>query len=109
MRAAPAGAVRPTTHAPASRPGSPSGRLLPVDDALDPSQEARFDALREWRRTRAARDGVPPFIVFHDSHLRAIAVAAPTSLVDLSGVAGVGATKLDRYGDEILELLDEAG
>ncbi|HET9692011.1 MAG TPA: HRDC domain-containing protein, partial [Acidimicrobiales bacterium] len=62
-------------------------------------------ALRSWRTDRAKRDGVAPFIVFHDATLRAIAAAGPTSLEQLRGVSGVGPTKLDLYGDEVLEAL----
>jgi ATP-dependent DNA helicase RecQ len=62
-----------------------------------------FDALRETRRTLAASQGVPPYVIFHDSTLREIAAARPSSLQDLSRVQGVGAAKLERYGAAMLE------
>ena len=61
--------------------------------------------LREWRLERAKRDAVPPYVVFHDSVLHAIAHAHPASLGELSQIAGVGPAKLDRYGDEVLAAL----
>ncbi len=61
--------------------------------------------LREWRLERARRDAVPPYVVFHDSVLHAIAHADPGSLAELSQIAGVGPAKLDRYGDEVLAAL----
>jgi DNA helicase-2/ATP-dependent DNA helicase PcrA len=64
--------------------------------------------LREWRLERAKRDAVPPYVVFHDSVLHAIAHAQPTSLGELSQIAGVGPAKLERYGDEVLSLLERA-
>ena len=61
--------------------------------------------LRAWRLEQARQDGVPPYVVFHDTVLRAIADAQPTSLGELSQIAGVGPSKLERYGDAVLALL----
>ncbi len=63
--------------------------------------------LREWRRTRAQADGVPAYVVFHDSVLRAIAAARPATLGELAQVSGVGPAKLERYGPEVLDALVE--
>ena len=78
------------------------------DDAIELSEEGqvRFEALRSWRTEQAREQAMPPYIVFNDKALTAIAAAAPTSLVELSRCHGVGPTKLDRYGDDILELLE---
>ena len=65
-------------------------------------------ALRDWRRRRAADDGVPAFVVAHDTTLRAIADASPTTLTALSRIKGMGPTKLDRYGPEMLEAIASA-
>jgi ATP-dependent DNA helicase UvrD/PcrA len=62
--------------------------------------------LRKWRLERAKRDAVPPYVVFHDAVLHAIASAQPSSLGELSQIAGVGPSKLERYGDEVLALLE---
>ena len=61
-----------------------------------------FERLRETRRELAASAGVPAYVVFHDSTLREIAAARPRSLAELSEVNGVGESKLERYGDEML-------
>ena len=63
------------------------------------------ERLRAWRLERARVDGVPPYVVFHDTVLHAIADARPTSLGELSQIAGVGPAKLERYGSEVLALL----
>ncbi|HEY4412817.1 MAG TPA: ATP-dependent DNA helicase UvrD2, partial [Gaiellaceae bacterium] len=63
------------------------------------------ERLRAWRLERARADGVPPYVVFHDTVLRAIADAQPASLGELSQIAGVGPAKLERYGDALLALL----
>ncbi|MGH9061027.1 MAG: HRDC domain-containing protein, partial [Acidimicrobiales bacterium] len=67
------------------------------------------DGLRAWRRERSQRDKVPAFIVCSDRTLRAIAAAQPTSLVALRQVDGIGPTKLELYGDEILAVVGAAG
>jgi len=61
--------------------------------------------LRDWRLERARADGVPPYVVFHDSVLQAIAAAQPGSLGELAQISGVGPAKLERYGDEVLALV----
>jgi DNA helicase-2/ATP-dependent DNA helicase PcrA len=58
--------------------------------------------LREWRLERAKADEVPPYVVFHDSVLHAIAAARPGTLGELAQISGVGPAKLERYGEEVL-------
>jgi len=73
--------------------------------AADASTEAVFERLREWRRATATERGVPPFVIFHDSVLRAIAQQRPASLRELAGVGGVGEKKLDAYGAALIDLI----
>ncbi len=80
-----------------------AGKLAAAD--LTPEQEAVFEQLRAWRGATAKEQGVPAYVVFHDATLRAIAVAAPSSLAELAGINGVGESKLGKYGESILELL----
>jgi ATP-dependent DNA helicase RecQ len=79
-----------------------SGR---TDGPVDPL----FEALREARRRLAAEAGVPPYVIFHDSTLREIAERKPRNLQALAEVQGVGATKLERYGDTMLAALSTNG
>jgi len=64
-----------------------------------------FDRLKAWRLEQAREQSVPPYVVFHDATLAAIAAARPSSLDELSGIGGIGAKKLERYGPALLELL----
>ena len=73
------------------------------DEAVD----ARFEALRRWRREEAARQDVPAYVVLNDQHLRGIARRRPTTLRQLAGCPGIGPTRLERYGDDILAALDQ--
>jgi DNA helicase II / ATP-dependent DNA helicase PcrA len=61
--------------------------------------------LREWRLARAKADGVPPYVVFHDSVLHQIAAERPASLGELAQISGVGPAKLERYGEDLLAAL----
>ena len=64
-----------------------------------------FGALRAARRELAEAAGVPPYVVFHDSTLREIAEARPRTLAELGRVQGIGAAKLERYGEAILAVV----
>ena len=58
--------------------------------------------MRECRRELAEEQGVPAYVIFHDSTLREIAAAKPASAAALGGVKGIGASKLERYGEAVL-------
>ena len=68
-----------------------------------------FNALREARRKLAAESSVPPYVIFRDSTLREIVARKPSDLNELSEVQGVGAVKLERYGQAMLEALSSDG
>jgi superfamily II DNA helicase RecQ len=77
----------------------------PQDDQADSPWTPEAQRLREWRLERAKADNVPPYVVFHDAVLRAIAAARPSSLGELAQISGVGPAKLERYGADVLALL----
>jgi ATP-dependent DNA helicase UvrD/PcrA len=70
-----------------------------------PSRDPLFERLRAWRRDRAAAEGVPPYVVFHDKTLVLIAEARPTSSAALRSISGVGPAKVDRYADDLLAVI----
>jgi len=72
--------------------------------ARNPNAAPLLEALREWRRATAREHNVPAYVVFHDATLEAIAAARPQTLDDLSGISGIGAKKLERYGAALLEI-----
>jgi DNA helicase-2/ATP-dependent DNA helicase PcrA len=67
--------------------------------------EALFERLREWRKERAGEDEVPAFVIFTDATLQLIAEHRPQSTQALLRISGVGAGKLERYGEDVLNLL----
>ena len=68
-----------------------------------------FEALRGWRRDMAKEHGVPAYTIFHDSTLLELADRLPSSLDELRDITGIGATKLERYGVALLEVMQSAG
>lgn len=68
--------------------------------------EELFDRLREWRRERAGEESVPAFVVFTDATLQLIAEHKPRTPAALLKISGIGRSKLDRYGEDVLSLVD---
>jgi DNA helicase-2/ATP-dependent DNA helicase PcrA len=67
--------------------------------------EQLFEALREWRAGRAKELSQPAYCVFTDATLTAIAEQKPSDVAELVRIPGIGQAKLDKYGDEVLELV----
>jgi ATP-dependent DNA helicase RecQ len=75
------------------------------DSGANPVDDPLFDALRALRRELAQEAGLPPYVIFHDATLREIAALRPGSLRELGEVGGVGARKLEAYGEAFLAVV----
>lgn len=75
---------------------------LPADTNI-----ALWEALRERRRLFAEEQGVPPYVIFHDSTLIEMCSLLPTTLQEFGTLSGVGERKLNKYGSEFLAVLQE--
>ena len=92
----------------AARPSRATRQRAAVDAALEDlslEERQRFEALRRWRAETAREQNVPAYVIFHDATLRSIAEAAPDDLDALAQVPGIGAVKLERYGEDVLQQL----
>jgi ATP-dependent DNA helicase RecQ len=65
--------------------------------------------LRAWRSETARKRGVPAYVVLHDATLEGIAASRPTALSQLRGISGIGDKKLERYGEELIALVNASG
>ena len=68
--------------------------------------EELFERLREWRKERAGLESVPAFVVFTDATLQLIAEHKPTTPEALLRISGIGRSKVEKYGDDVLTLVD---
>lgn len=92
---------RPVRSSRSARAATPAAAdLAPADAGL-------FEALRAWRAGEAREQGVPAYIVFGDATLRAVAARRPASLGELDGISGIGAKKLEAYGDALVRVVAE--
>jgi ATP-dependent DNA helicase RecQ len=77
-----------------------SGGTCAADDVL-------FSILKDLRKKMSKKLEVPPFVIFQDPSLEAMATSYPITLDELQNIPGVGAGKAKRYGDEFLKLIKE--
>ena len=89
--------LKPQQSAKAS--GSAARQLVRGDE------REQWEALRALRKRLAEEHGVPPYVIFPDATLLEMLRSKPTTLADMARVSGVGARKLERYGDAFLEVL----
>ena len=87
------------------RAGAPKGS---AKDFASEEWGQAAEALKRWRLQRSKDDGVPAYVVFNDATLEEIARRTPRSPAELVAVPGIGLTKLERYGDDILRTVAEA-
>jgi DNA helicase-2/ATP-dependent DNA helicase PcrA len=93
-----------TGLAPDSGPTAPTARRPAKKQKVVLEGEAGelFERLRAWRSSAAQSASVPAYVVFTDATLQAIAETRPASLRELSGLPGIGARKLELYGEDVL-------
>ncbi len=86
-------------------PGTP-----PPDVSMVPDDDPLFQRLRAWRQDKARDEGVPAFMVAHNTVLRSIAAVRPRTEREMLAIRGIGPRKLEKYGAELLSLVrEEAG
>ncbi|MBL8672600.1 MAG: DNA helicase RecQ [Alphaproteobacteria bacterium] len=101
--------ARPARQRGADKGGADKGGIKAASDSgLDETGSSLFKALRAHRLALARAQGVPPYVVFHDATLIAIAARRPRSTDELAAVPGIGAAKLARYGAGVLEIVRQA-
>jgi superfamily II DNA helicase RecQ len=107
--------ITPAGRATLQDPTALQALVAPSETASEPTHEAQetladvddalLHKLRAWRQQRAREEAVPLYVVFHDSHLQALAARRPTTLEELADVKGVGPKRLKKYGAALVELI----
>lgn len=87
--------------------GGSAKKSSPQSMVADLAEEAQvlWQALRECRKRIAEELQVPPYVIFHDSTLRAMLDMRPMSRMEMLGVSGVGQSKLDKYGNDFIDVI----
>jgi ATP-dependent DNA helicase RecQ len=85
--------------------GGDSKTVPAVAASLTAEGQQRFAALKAWRAEVAKAHNLPAYVIFHDATLAAIAALAPRSLDDLQGISGIGAKKLEAYGEDVMRVV----
>ena len=83
----------------------PAARAAAARATLAPERQGLFDALRAHRRELAKAQGVPPYVIFHDVTLEAMAEQQPCTLDEFAALPGVGEKKLERYAAAFIEVI----
>lgn len=78
------------------------------DEQLSDEETIIYDKLKNWRAEKARESQLPPYIIFHNAHLVAIAKHKPSNFEDLENIKGLGKAKIEKYGAEIIEVLENA-
>jgi ATP-dependent DNA helicase RecQ len=89
-------------------PSAPRPRIRTAAASAGDVDEGVVERLRGWRLERSREDEVPAYVVLHDATLRELASVRPSSREELAGVKGLGPVKIDRYGDDLLAVLEAA-
>lgn len=74
---------------------------------LSDSDMELFNKFREWRSHRCKLEGVPPYILFTNSQLAQITKLRPSSLTVFEKIPGVGKSRIEKYGRELIEITKE--
>ena len=86
--------------------GTPAEKVLGRhEDCEGGGDEELFAALRSWRSQIAREEKVPAYVIFSDATLQAISEALPSDEAELFSISGVGPSKLERYGAQVLEVI----
>jgi ATP-dependent DNA helicase RecQ len=85
--------------------GAPDQAPPPPVSPIQPLDQTLLETLRIWRTEQAKAQQVPPYIIFSNKVLEAIAARRPATLAELAEISGVGPAKLEQYGAEILALV----
>ncbi len=86
-----------------------SNKEIPVaEEELSQEEMIIYDKLKDWRSEKAKEIQLPAYIIFHNSHLMSIARHKPSNFEDLESIKGLGKSKIEKYGVEIIEVLENA-
>ena len=80
--------------------------MLLIKEYEEPINKELFEKLKNWRRVTANKENIKPYIIFSDTSLIEITNKLPKNLDELKEIRGVGEKKIEKYGDEVLKIIN---
>lgn len=93
---------------PEKQPSKSTSQRIDYRQKLDSPTFAIFAELRAWRKKTAEREGVPVYAVFSNEQLAAMAQQRCSKRSDLNSIDGIGSSRIERYGEEVVLVIQEA-
>ncbi len=78
------------------------------EDVLRGKELELYEALRQWRNRKATEEGILPYQIFHNAHLRQMIKNQVSTIKEIAAIRGVGAIRASVYGPFVLDLLTHA-
>ena len=75
---------------------------------LAPDEKSLYDRLRAWRSERSKQEGLPPYVVLTNKQMAQVAIRRPASRSGLRDIEGIGSGKVEKYGAEILQIINKS-
>lgn len=89
------------------QPKQTAAKTAKKQSLVRPQDQALWEALRELRTQIAKENGVPPYVIFHDSTLQEMCQTRPMDMAAMQRISGIGAQKLERYGEAFLKIIQQ--
>lgn len=89
------------------QPKQSTGKTAKKPTAVRPQDEKLWEALRALRAEIAKENGIPPYVIFHDTTLQAMCQSRPQDMAAMARISGIGAQKLERYGEKFLAVVQK--
>lgn len=89
------------------QPKQAAGKTAKKQSLVRPQDQALWEALRELRTQIAKENGMPPYVIFHDSTLQEMCQTRPMDMAAMQRISGIGAQKLERYGEAFLRVIQQ--
>lgn len=94
------------TELPPAVPNEDTQAVSRIEPELDSIEQEIYEALTEWRIRKANEENLAPFIIAHNSWLKQIIKLRPTTTKELNGIKGFGERRVNKYGKDIVAIIN---
>lgn len=83
-------------------------KRVDYQEILSPEDFSIFAKLRDWRKETADKEGVPMYVIFTNDQLAKIVQGRMTSMADLKSITGIGDARIEKYGEAVIRIVQQA-